>query len=228
MANKRYQLHDDISSVAGIGSRLKNLLNNIGIHDILDLLFYFPRDYKDYRDIRKIADIATGDEVTLKGEIILSGLLRTRKRIYEVVITDGVNNFKIIWFNPIYGYLKDNFTKGKWVVLSGKAVKSTSSKYLQIVNPKPENVHILDSNSEPDSFARISPIYPLVKGISQKKIQTVFGELLKNLDMSQLNILDDHINKKYNIKKISESVLNIHTPSRESKVVDLYLSLIHI
>ena len=102
MANKKYQLHDDISSVAGIGSRLKNLLNSIGIHDILDLLFYFPRDYKDYRDIRKIADIATGDEVTLKGEIILSGLLRTRKRIYEVVITDGAVSYTHLTLPTIY------------------------------------------------------------------------------------------------------------------------------
>ena len=224
MANKRYQLHDDINSVVGIGLRLKDLLSNMGIHDILDLLFYFPRDYKDYRDIRKIPDIASGDEVTLKGEIVLSRLLRTKKRIYEVVITDGVNNFKIIWFNPIYGYLKDNFTKGKWVVLSGKAVKSTSSKYLQIVNPKPENVHILDSDSELDTFARISPIYPLVKGLSQNKIQKVFNELLSNVDISQLNIFDDYINKKYNIEKISESILNIHIPSNNSEVVDLHSS----
>ena len=221
MTSKRYHLNTDISSLAGIGPNIKNILNGIGIHDVFDLVFYFPRYYKDYTNTKKIIDINIDDEITLQGEILLSRLLRTRKKIYEVVLNDGSRNFKIIWFNPIYKYLKENFEKGKWVVLSGRAVKSNSSRYLQIINPPPENYHILDSNPELVDFGGISPIYPLTRGLSQNRIQKIFKELLKNIDLDKLNILSHDIKKKYALEDVSESILNIHLPPKNNGFVDL-------
>ncbi|PHR87939.1 MAG: hypothetical protein COA80_18415 [Leeuwenhoekiella sp.] len=51
---------------------IKNILNGIGIHDVFDLVFYFPRYYKDYTNTKKIIDINIDDEITLQGEILLS------------------------------------------------------------------------------------------------------------------------------------------------------------
>jgi len=65
------------------------------------------------------------------------------------------------------------------------------------------------------------PIYPLSKGLSQNKIQQIFKELLGNIDINELNILSDDVKRTYDIDQISESILNIHTPSRDSQVVDL-------
>ena len=60
---------------------------------IVDLIFYFPRKYNDYRNLKKISDLKDGEEVTM-GKILFSGLLKSRRKIYEVVINDGSGNLK--------------------------------------------------------------------------------------------------------------------------------------
>ena len=143
MESNKYKLSDSLSSLPGIGPKIEKLFEGIDVKNIQDLLFYFPRYYKDYRNTKKISEIFENEEVTIKGEIISSNLIRSRTKIYEVVIKDDLAQLKIIWFNPFYRYLKDNFVIGNFAIISGKAVKSRSSKYLQIVNPKPENIIII-------------------------------------------------------------------------------------
>ena len=41
----RINIYDDIGLVKGVGPKLKERLNKVGIFTVLDLLLYFPRDY---------------------------------------------------------------------------------------------------------------------------------------------------------------------------------------
>ena len=126
MSTKKYTINSELTVLPGVGPSLISIFNKLGIYTVFDLLFYFPRDYKDYRKTTDLESIVENENITIKGKIIKSNLLRSRKRIYEVLLDDGTSKFKVIWFNPIYKYLKENFEENKWVVLSGKAYKSNS------------------------------------------------------------------------------------------------------
>ncbi|MEC9381551.1 MAG: ATP-dependent DNA helicase RecG, partial [Thermodesulfobacteriota bacterium] len=191
---------------------------------ILDLLFYFPRDYKDYRATSYISSISINQEITIKGRIIKSELIKARKRIYEVVIDDGTGTFKLVWFNPIYKYLKENFLEDSWVVLSGKVSKSKSSKNLQIINPAPENYFILEKEPELDKFSRIHPVYSLTKGLTQNRIQKIINDLLKNINLDALDFFDKDFLEKYKLEKISKSILNIHLPKNDDEICDFLIN----
>lgn len=39
-------LYSEISSLKGVGPKLKEKLNKCGVYTLLDLLLYFPRDYE--------------------------------------------------------------------------------------------------------------------------------------------------------------------------------------
>ena len=156
MSSSKYKLSSNLTILPGVGPKLKEIFGNINIQNIRDLAFYFPRYYKDYRNTKNISDLSVNEEVTLKGKIVSSNLLRARTRIYEVILEDDYGRIKIIWFNPFYRYLKDNFKVGSFAIISGKTVKSSSSRYLQIVNPKPENIIINDFNETDSVFGKIS------------------------------------------------------------------------
>ena len=222
MESNKYKLSDSLSSLPGIGPKIEKLFEGIDVKNIQDLLFYFPRYYKDYRNTKKISEIFENEEVTIKGEIISSNLIRSRTKIYEVVIKDDLAQLKIIWFNPFYRYLKDNFVIGNFAIISGKAVKSRSSKYLQIVNPKPENIIIIGKDEKLEKFGKISPIYPLTKGLTQNRIVNILDCSLLNTDLLSLDFFSEDIIKKFNLCSISESILGIHQPERlkEEEVVD--------
>ena len=84
--NNKLSIGDSVQSLNGVGPKLSERLNYIGIYKIIDLIFYSPKSYKDYRDVRDISNLSDGDEVTIKGKIISSGLLKSRRKIYEVRI----------------------------------------------------------------------------------------------------------------------------------------------
>ena len=222
MESNKYKLSDSLSSLPGIGPKIEKLFEGIDVKNIQDLLFYFPRYYKDYRNTKKISEIFENEEVTIKGEIISSNLIRSRTKIYEVVIKDDLAQLKIIWFNPFYRYLKDNFVIGNFAIISGKAVKSRSSKYLQIVNPKPENIIIIGKDEKLEKFGKISPIYPLTKGLTQNRIVNILDCSLLNTELLSLDFFSEDIIKKFNLCSISESILGIHQPERlkDEEVVD--------
>ena len=47
--NKELNYNHDISTLNGVGPKIKNTLNSIGLND-LSVIFYFPRKYNDYRN----------------------------------------------------------------------------------------------------------------------------------------------------------------------------------
>lgn len=224
MTNKSYILDDKITVVSGVGPKIQQVFNSIGIYKIRDLLFYFPRRYKDYRETKEISKIVVNDEVTLKGKVTSSGLIRSKRKIYEVIISDETGQFKIIWFNPFYGYLKQNFQIGTTVVLSGKATKSNSSKFLQMVNPKPENIIFLLTDSGVSDFAKIAPIYPLTKGLTQNRLNMILNEIFLNTSLKELDLFSQDVMDEYGLINISDSISRIHKPLNEDELVDLEVS----
>ena len=70
-------LYADIQSIHGIGEKNSKLFNQLGIHNVYDLIRYYPRRYQDFSKLKPIRDLMYGEEVTIIGTI--SGELSTRK-----------------------------------------------------------------------------------------------------------------------------------------------------
>ncbi|NSW89049.1 ATP-dependent DNA helicase RecG [bacterium] len=217
MASSKYTLSDNLVKIPGVGPKLQSVFDSINLKSIQDLLFYFPRYYKDYRDTKNISEVLPNDEVTVKGKIISSNLLKARTRIYEVIVRDNTGEIKILWFNPFYRYLKDNFKIDNYIVLSGKVVRGKSSRSLQIINPKPENILFIEKDERLENFAKIAPIYRLTKGLTQNRIVNILKILIENTSIENLDLLTKDIMDKYNLCNISEAIIRIHKPRVELK-----------
>ncbi|MDA9747770.1 ATP-dependent DNA helicase RecG [bacterium] len=219
--NKELNYKHDISTLNGVGPKIKNTLNSIGLNDLSDLIFYFPRKYNDYRNLKKISDLKDREEVTIKGKILFSGLLKSRRKIYEVVINDGSGNFKITWFNPIYGYLKEAFKLDYWVVISGKVTQTKSLKIFQLINPSPDKYFISNNSDSLNNFASIHPIYSLTKGLTQNRLKKLIFEVIGNIRLDDFNIFSDDICKDFNLIKIDNALKLLHVPDKSLPIVDI-------
>ena len=62
MESNKYKLSDSLSSLPGIGPKIEKLFEGIDVKNIQDLLFYFPRYYKDYRNTKKISEYLNANE----------------------------------------------------------------------------------------------------------------------------------------------------------------------
>jgi len=93
------------------------------INTLADLLFNFPKSYKDFSSVSFIKNIKINEENCLKGKIIDIGLEKTwvkKMSIITALIQDETASIQAIWFNQ--PYLMNILKKGDEVLLAGKVI----------------------------------------------------------------------------------------------------------
>ena len=85
--------NEPISSIKGIGQELEAKFKLLGINDIHDLIYNFPKRYEDYSKVANISEIIPG-KVTLKGQIkqATGRYVRRGLHITEAILSDDTGS----------------------------------------------------------------------------------------------------------------------------------------
>ncbi len=170
------ELSDSVRYAKGVGPKLAQKLNRLGIETISDLIHYYPRRYIDRSNITSISDVKVGEEATVIGVVkktTKSVTPRQHKRILTVDIFDGTGYVSAVWFNQPYH--ANRLQPGTEVAFSGKVVFSYQK--LQIVNPFYD---ILRGKDDPVHTSRIVPIHPATSGLTSTMIRRLIKNVLDN------------------------------------------------
>ncbi|MDB2044627.1 ATP-dependent DNA helicase RecG [Clostridium perfringens] len=197
----RINIYDDIGLVKGVGPKLKERLNKVGIFTVLDLLLYFPRDYEFLNDDISLNGDTSDEKAILKCKAKSYGSsIRTRNGKTLTTINFTYNNLKVIgkWFNQ--PYIKRNFILGNEYNLMGKFRKVNNT--LEVINPL---IPCKEANK-----SEILPIYTLKNGLTNKILVKLINEILKNMIIKEN--LPDEIVKKYKLISLDKAIRSIHFP----------------
>ncbi|HFD2044515.1 TPA: ATP-dependent DNA helicase RecG [Clostridium perfringens] len=194
-------IYDDIGLVKGVGPKLKERLNKVGIFTVLDLLIYFPRDYEFLNDDISLNGDTSDEKAILKCKAKSYGSsIRTRNGKTLTTINFTYNNLKVIgkWFNQ--PYIKRNFILGNEYNLMGKFKKVNNT--LEVINPL---IPCKEANK-----SEILPIYTLKNGLTNKILVKLINEILKNMIIKEN--LPEEIVKKYKLISLDKAIRSIHFP----------------
>ncbi|MDK0975525.1 ATP-dependent DNA helicase RecG [Clostridium perfringens] len=194
-------IYDDIGLVKGVGPKLKERLNKVGIFTVLDLLLYFPRDYEFLNDDISLNGDISDEKAILKCKVKSYGSsIKTRNGKTLTTINFTYNNLKVIgkWFNQ--PYIKRNFILGNEYNLMGKFKKVNNT--LEVINPL---IPCKEANK-----SEILPIYTLKNGLTNKILVKLINEILKNMIIKEN--LPEEIVKKYKLISLDKAIRNIHFP----------------
>lgn len=197
----RINIYDDIGLVKGVGPKLKERLNKVGIFTVLDLLLYFPRDYEFLNDDISLNGDISDEKAILKCKVQSYGSsIRTRNGKTLTTINFTYNNLKVIgkWFNQ--PYIKRNFILGNEYNLMGKFKKVNNT--LEVINPL---IPCKEANK-----SEILPIYTLKNGLTNKILVKLINEILKNMIIKEN--LPEEIVKKYKLISLDKAIKSIHFP----------------
>ncbi|EHK2344596.1 ATP-dependent DNA helicase RecG [Clostridium perfringens] len=197
----RINIYDDIGLVKGVGPKLKERLNKVGIFTVLDLLLYFPRDYEFLNDDISLNGDTSDEKAILKCKAKSYGSsIRTRNGKTLTTINFTYNNLKVIgkWFNQ--PYIKRNFILGNEYNLMGKFKKVNNT--LEVINPL---IPCKEVNK-----SEILPIYTLKNGLTNKILVKLINEILKNMIIKEN--LPEEIVKKYKLISLDKAIRSIHFP----------------
>ena len=151
----------------GISPPARKGFAQLGIDTVFDLLWHLPVRHQDWRDVRRIADVEIGETVTVVGEIRSIELRRLRggREATEANVADGSGSINVWWWRQ--PWLHKTLQPGMRVGLSG--VVDRRGRRLQLQSPEWERLD--DPNDDTAHVGRLSPIYPLTKGLPNRTVR---------------------------------------------------------
>ncbi len=217
---KTSSLGETLQFIKGVGPHLAATFAKLGIITVGDVLRHIPRRWEDRTYFRMVAEVRSGELVTMQGIVMGVGSTQPRPgmRITKAVLTDkDGGSFTLVWFNQ--PYLEKTFKtfqmRKSQVVVYGHA--KLSGWILEIQNPEweapSEEENALSAN-------RIVPIYPSTEGLYQERIRRLVDSLLK----THLNCIDELLPPEvvagHSLVSAQFAVKNIHFPSNTSELTD--------
>ena len=205
--NKNNFLFEEISSLKGIGQKLKKYLKNKRIEKIKDLLWDIPYDITDRSKVFKLENLEIGKITTVKVFVDKYNFPRIRNLTNKVLCSEGNKKIYIIFFNSKEGYIKSILPLGKQVIISGK-IAYYKNNY-QIVNPT-----YVKPVEKIDEITKVFPRYSLTEGVNEKVYRKLISNVLnriKNVD----DWLSDSFLKENRFHKFKKTLENLHNPKKK-------------
>jgi len=202
-------LGSDLRDLRGVGPRLESSLNQLGIHSAQDLLFHLPFRYEDRTRIHPIGALYPGARVLLEGEVEHSAIVRGRRAMLLVVISDGTGRITLRFFH-FRAAQKQQFSKGTRVRCYGEVRGGYQG--LDMVHPSYKR--ILSEKDEAVSD-RLTPVYPTVEGLGQASWIKLTDQALSLLQKQQLELeelLPDDLRGNLQIPSLANALAYIHRP----------------
>ena len=95
------KLSDSVQYLKGVGPRMKEKLERLGIHTVEDLLSYFPRRYQDWAKVTPMGDLVPDEEAVVYGEVVGLKEIHPRRGMsnLNVMIVDDTGAVVLTYFN---------------------------------------------------------------------------------------------------------------------------------
>ncbi|KGP73954.1 ATP-dependent DNA helicase RecG [Pontibacillus yanchengensis] len=113
-------LDQSVLQLSGVGERMRETLEEMGIYTIEDFLFYFPFRY-DYHEVKPLTELVHNEKATIEGEVIGEpSLTFYGKKKSRLMLNLQVEHFavKAVMFNRAFA--KKQLQAGDTVTVTGK------------------------------------------------------------------------------------------------------------
>ena len=102
--NSPYSLDNSVRVLKGVGPQAMTALEKLNLRTIGDLLRHIPRRWEDRTDFRRVADVQSGEFVTVCGRVIAvtTTYPKPKMAITKVLLDDDGAALTLTWFNQSF------------------------------------------------------------------------------------------------------------------------------
>ncbi|AEH44499.1 ATP-dependent DNA helicase RecG [Thermodesulfatator indicus DSM 15286] len=212
----RKELSKPVQFLKGVGPKLAHKLATREVKTVEDLLFFLPRTYEDRRKMRFIGSLKTGEQAVVEGEVVLSGVVKfKRRRVFEIVISDGTGLLAAKWFHFNEKRHRETFRPGRKVILAGEI--STFAGRKEMIHPE---VEFPEDEKVGLHVGRILPVYPTIEGVSPKVLRRIIANAVEEYAEKAISPIPAKILNKRRLLPVPLALKGIHFPDPQD---DIYI-----
>ena len=202
-----------VNALKGVGPRVGEKLQNLGIRQVQDLLFHLPFRYIDRTRLSPIGSLRPGDSALCQGTVELVQVLTGRRRSLVCRISDGTGAITLRFFHFSWAQ-QANLKQGMTVRCWGQIRKVNHS--LEMIHPEYRRI---DRDQDIALEQTLTPVYPLTQGISQFKLRDLTNQALDALDRDKsglAELLPDRILNQFALFNLEQAVRYVHRPPQDA------------
>ncbi|MCG8378204.1 MAG: ATP-dependent DNA helicase RecG [Proteobacteria bacterium] len=215
---KQLTLADPVTSLSGIGSRLRDKLERIGIINIQDLLFHLPYRYIDRTHLTPIGALRPGYDAYIQGDIELTQIKYGKRRSLLCRISDGTGSV-ILRFFYFSKSQEKGLQRGLTLRCYGQVRRGPNS--LEIIHPEYRRV---EDNINEELDEQLTPVYPSTEGLQQTRLRKLSEqalETLRNDEHGLVELLPELILSSHNLPTLANALEYVHRPPPDADIKSL-------
>ncbi|MFQ2822151.1 MULTISPECIES: ATP-dependent DNA helicase RecG [Aeromonas] len=166
-----------LDSLKGVGSKMQEKLERLGLTTVQDLLFHLPLRYEDRTQVWPIGDLPPGLHGAVEGEIQDTQLVMGRRRMMVCCISDGTGTLTLRFFN-FTAAQKNSLAAGRLIRCFGEV---RPGKYgLEMAHPE---YKLLGEEQAGQTEEALTPVYPTTEGLRQLTLRNLTDQALAQLEL---------------------------------------------
>lgn len=202
-----------VATLKGVGPRVAERLQRLGVSSIGDLLCLLPIRYEDRTQIPPIGSVAPGDKVLVQGAVELAEIVFRRRRSLLCRISDGTGSLTLRFFHFSRAQ-QQNLARGARVSCFGEVRLGPTG--LEMVHPE---YNLLGKDDAPIND-RLTPVYPATEGLYQQRLRSLVEQALQRLEDAPL---EDYLAGVLPVDwpGLTESLRLLHGPPQDADKASL-------
>ena len=194
-----------LTELKGVGSKVAEKLQKLGLVTIQDILFHLPNRYEDRTRIYPIGDLQINSHVSVEGEIKKADIQYGKRRMLLVQISDGSGSLTLRFFHFSAAQTK-SLSIGSHIRCFGEI---RAGKY------GPEMMHpeykVVGEGEPLPVEASLTPVYPTTEGLKQLSLRGLTEQALARLRQGALAELLPEGLYQHQVSLV-EALLLMHRP----------------
>jgi ATP-dependent DNA helicase RecG len=196
----------------GVGPERAKQFEKLGIHNVEDLLLYYPRRYEDRRK-QLIAELKDGEMATIAGKVVTGQISNGKLKVVKLSIEQHGRLFQATWFNQTH--ILKQYPVGTQVVVTGKV--RWQQQIPEVLATDIEKVIDSGNENDPDLGSQtILPVYSETARLSSKVIRSLIQGVLGQVEAGFPEILPQEELKVW--MERSRAHREIHFPENYSSL----------
>ncbi|HHJ80738.1 MAG TPA: ATP-dependent DNA helicase RecG, partial [Candidatus Tenderia electrophaga] len=209
-------LDSSLTALKGVGPRMAERLERLGLRSVEDLLFHLPYKYQDRTRVVAIAALQPGAEAVIEGEIDVCDIKFGRRRSLLCRLSDGSGSIMLRFFH-FSAKQKQTLARGQRLRCYGEVRRGPVM--LEMVHPeyRPLAEGMLAPQEE-----HLTPVYPATDGITQKTLRQLAVQALTMLHQGEVqDYLPPELLLKSGLPSLQQALQEVHQPLPDTPVFEL-------
>ncbi|MDX5151646.1 MAG: DEAD/DEAH box helicase, partial [Acidiferrobacterales bacterium] len=203
-----------LSALKGVGPKMAQKYQRLGLHTVQDVLFHLPFRYQDRTRVVPIGEVRQGQSVVIEGEVELAEAVFRGRRNLLVRISDGTG-FLTLRFFHFSSAQQANFKRGRGIRCFGEIRAGKSGP--ELIHPEYDFIDVDESHVED----YLTAVYPTTEGVHQLSIRKLVQQAVERFLPQVDELLPDDVLQSSRMNELRDALRTVHRPSPGDDIASL-------